>query len=193
MTYSMTSVDLFWKNFSCGIFFLMIGHFTVATFLLLFSFVLIVPWVFFLNFLAKIFIGASHPVLIVTCWYVWRYVHTFSMPTVFWCVPVFPTSCAGILVLAFFIWSLFIFSWFPSFQSFIHLGMFFCELVTDTFDSQSIDIIIQLFSGLWLSLISIINTTIPKFTNQNSYFLLFKSLFFSSLLFSFLVVLFPTS
>ena len=80
------------------IYFFVIGHVSIITFLLI-IFVLVVPWFFIVDNIVSVFLGVSGFVTVVTFWCVC----TFSVPAVLWLVPIFPASRAGTLVLGFYV------------------------------------------------------------------------------------------
>ena len=100
----------FWAFLLLAVFFLVIGHLAVSIFLCVVSFILIVPRIFFLDYLMTVFIGVPHLDAVVTFCYIFRYVCNFSISPVFYLWPyflqivtVFPANCAGTLVLGFYI------------------------------------------------------------------------------------------
>ena len=125
------------------------GHFFLVTILLFVTFiifVLVVPWFFFHDFLATFFLEMSGLVTVATFWYVC----TFFMPEVIWLVSIFPASCAGTLVLGFYVKDFFIFYW--------HFGLS-CLFIW-SYLSESLSLILSIVK--WLSsssnLYSIIST-----------------------------------
>ena len=88
--------------------------------------ILVVTWFFFLDSLREVFFDMSWYITVISCWYV----RNFSLTEFLWLVPVFPASCAGTLLLRFYIKGFFILSWSSSSWLFFHLVKFIQKLVT---------------------------------------------------------------
>ena len=121
----------FWNSLLVTVFLLVLCHLSVATFISVFTFVLMFTWLLLLRYFVIVFIEVSH-ICIVTKF---LYVCTFSMPTNFWFMPVFPESRSGTIVLDFYVKGFLIFCWIIHLQLYVRLVLFHQELVMDNFDS----------------------------------------------------------